>query len=100
MDKTNFKKAIEPEHIKITEIGQEISGVLVGIEVSTKYSDGYAIKYYDGEVLKGSFINKQAYDLFINNGIKSGQEFILVYKENKISENNGLEYRLFELYFK
>jgi len=100
MDIKNFKnKAIEPVHTKITKIGQEITGVLVSLEMSTKFNDGYALKYFDGDVLNVTFINKLAYDLFKNNGVNSGQEFSLIYKENRTSASSGLEYRFFELYF-
>lgn len=94
-------KAVEPTHVKITDVGQEMAGKFVNLQVSRKFEDGYALRYTgDDGKLYVCFINKQGADLFLNNEVKASDEFVLVYKEDRLTEDKKNKYRVFELFFK
>ena len=101
MDKKGYEKASEPKHVKIIKEGDAISGKFVAIEQSTKFDDGYALKYEnEKDGLCVSFINKQGYDLFIHNAVSTGDLFILEFVKMQENEKKTLKYRVFELYIK
>ena len=101
MDKKNMTKAVEPVHVKIEKVGDTLSGKLISVEQSTKFDDGYAIKYTnEDDVLSVAFINKLAKDLFINNDVVNGDEFLLTYTEDRENAEKKFKYRVYELLFK
>jgi hypothetical protein len=89
-----YEKIKEAEIVKIGKVGSSIEGKFVSISVSSKYDDGYALKFDD----KISFVNRQAYELFINSTMTKGQNFKLVFKEERKTTDKKMTYRFFELY--
>jgi hypothetical protein len=89
-----YEKVKESELVKIGKVGSSIEGTFVSINVSTKYDDGYALKFDD----KITFVNRQAYELFINSTLSKGQKFKLLFKEERKTTDKKMTYRFFELY--
>jgi len=93
-----FKKVEAPEIVKLKAIGDQIKGQFIRIEPSTKYADGFALAYSDNEKPKVTFINQVAKQLFDTNSVKKGEEFCLIYTDDK--EGGNGKYRVYELYLK
>lgn len=98
-DKKDFKKASAPTIVKLEKKGDIASGKFISLEESKMYPSSYALKYMEGTELKLTFINALARDLFVENGVESGSEFILEHNGTAKSKA-GMSYNTFNLYYK
>lgn len=99
MDKKDFKKASAPTIVKLEKKGDIASGKFVSLEESKMYAGSYALKYSEGGDLKLTFINALARDLFVENHVAAGGEFILEHNGTAKSKS-GMDYNTFNLFYK
>jgi hypothetical protein len=99
MDKKDFKKASAPTIVKLEKKGDIASGKFISLEESKMYPSSYALKYSEGGELKLTFINALARDLFVENHVQAGGEFILEHNGTAKSKA-GMDYNTFNLFYK
>lgn len=100
INRKDFEKVQMPEVVKLTKVGESISGEYISIEPSKEYKESFALMFKNNDKVSIVFIPSQAQKLFEAKSVQKKDLFILDFIGKQENKDKTFSYNVYDLFVK